>query len=106
MNWDLRDAIKEYKRCKRKKIPFDPDAYYEKFVSTWRSEHNYTKEIIDRVAKYGEKANLDGLYSETKDRWDRARLAQELERLGYDDWFINHWVFGYRKEYPNWREEN
>ena len=106
MSWDLRDAIKEYKRCKRKKIPFDPDAYYEKFVSTWRSEHNYTKEIIDRVAKYGEKANLDGLYSETKDRWDRARLAQELERLGYDDWFINHWVFGYRKEYPNWREEN
>ena len=104
MSWDLRDALKEYRRCKRKKIPFDPDAYYEKYIKTWR-EHNYSREIVDRVARDGEKANLDGLYSATKDKWDRTRLAQELQRLGYDDYFINQWVFGYRKEYPDWKSE-
>ena len=105
MEWELRDALKEYRRCKRKKIPFDPDAYYEKYIKTWR-EHNYSREIVDRVARDGEKADLDGLYSEVKDKWDRGRLAKELKRFGYDDYFINHWVFGYRKEYPNWEEED
>ena len=104
MGWELRDALREYNRCKRKKIPFDPDAYYEKYIKSWHREHNYTREIINRVAKFGKKANLDGLHSAVKDKWERTDLARELSRFGYDDYFINMWVFGYRKEYPNWKE--
>lgn len=104
MEWDLRDALAEYKKCKRKKIPFDPDAYYDKISSYW--SHSYTREIIDRVARDGLKANLDGLHSDFKDKYERSELARELKKLGHDTHFINEWVFGYRKEYPNWEKEN
>ena len=105
MEWNLRDAIKEYKKCKRKKIPFDPKAYLEKH--TWWTRHNYTEEIVNRVARDGLKANLDGLYSESRDKWMRIPLAQEMKRYGYDDHFIEEWVFGWRKkeDIPNWKEE-
>ena len=106
MEWDLQDTLKEYKRCKRNKVPFDPEAYLKKKV--WWKSHNYTKEIVSRVAKDGLKANIDGLYSETKDKWERIPLAQEMKRYGYDDFFIEEWVFGWRKkeDIPNWKEEN
>jgi len=104
MSWELRDALAEYKRCKRKKIPFDVEEYMIKRKNSWHSESNYTREIVNRVAKDGLKANLDGLYSIVKDKWDRVPLAKELKRLGHNDFFINTWVFGYRNEedYPDW----
>ena len=105
ISWHLRDALAEYKRCKRKKILFDPKAYLEKNV--WWTPANYDEEIVNRVAKDGLKANIDGLYSNTKDKWERIPLAQEMKRYGYDDLFIETWVFGWRdrKDIPNWKEE-
>ena len=106
MEWDLRDAIKEYKKCKRKKISFDPKAYLKEH--TWWTHHNYTEEIVNRVAQDGLKANLDGLYSKTKDKWERIPLAQEMKKYGYDDRFIEEWIFGWRKkeDIPDWRKED
>lgn len=104
IGWELRDALAEYKKCKRKKIPFDVDAYLEKRKGTWRM-HNYTEEVVRRVATNGLKANIDGLHSNFKDKYERARLAQEMQKYGYTDGEINMWVFGLRKEYPNWKEE-
>ena len=103
MGWELRDALAEYKKCKRKKIPFNPDAYLAN-APRW-CRHNYTEEIVRRVAKDGLKANLDGLHSDTKDKWDRASLARLMKQYGYDDNYINIWVFGWRKEYPDWNKE-
>lgn len=103
MGWVLRDALAEYKKCKRKKIPFDPDGYLVK--KPYWNRCNYTEEIVRRVAKDGLKANLDGLHSDTKDRWERAPLARLMKQYGYSDSYINQWVFGWRKDYPDWNNE-
>ena len=104
MEWHLKDALAEYKRCKRKKIPFDPKAFLDKI---WWTPSNYSEEIVNRVARDGLKANIDGLYSTAKDKWERIPLAQEMKRYGYNDFFIEEWVFGWRdkKDIPNWKEE-
>ena len=104
IGWHLRDALAEYKKCKRKKIPFDPQAYLK---NVWWTPANYDEEIVRRVAQDGLKANIEGLFSTTKDKWERIPLAQEMKRYGYDDHFIEEWVFGWRKkeEIPEWREE-
>lgn len=101
LTWVLENAKREYRRCKRKKIPFDADAWYEK--SVWNKESE-KKEIIDRVAKYGEKATIEGIHCLFYDKWDRVRLAQEMSRVGYSDFEISQWVYQGR-DY-NWRAED
>ncbi len=108
IGWDLRDALAEYKRCKRKKVAFDPDAYVAALKDkSWGYREN-TEEIARRVARDGLKANINGLFLRSKDKWSRAPLARELSRLGYDDFFIERWLFGMRdkKDIPDWRKED
>lgn len=104
IEWELRDMLREYKRCKRKKVPFDPQNYLK---NMWKHPANYTEELVNRVAKDGLKANIEGLYSISKDKWCRTELAREMKRYGYDDSYIENWVFGWRdkKDIPNWKEE-
>ena len=108
IGWDLRDALAEYKRCKRKKVAFDPDAYVATLKDKGWGYHENTEEIARRVARDGLKANIDGLFLKSKDKWSRALLARELSRLGYDDFFIERWLFGMRdkKDIPDWRKED
>ena len=108
ISWDLRDALAEYKRCKRKKVAFDPNSYVATLKDKGWGYHENTEEIARRVARDGLKANIDGLFLKSKDKWSRALLARELSRLGYDDFFIERWLFGMRdkKDIPDWRKED
>ena len=100
LKWNLKDALREYNKCKRKKIPFDPEQYINNY---WYAMDSYQKEIVYRVAKDGNKATTEGLHTPLHDYY-RRELAEELERLGYDDWFIRRWLFDDRDKNFNWRK--
>lgn len=80
LTWDLNNLIKEYKKCKRKKIPFEPD-------TRW-----YNTNLIQRVKEQGEKATIDGIHTRMHNRY-RKELAEEMERNGYEDIDIIKWVY-------------
>ena len=100
IGWILEDAKKEYRKCKRKKITFNPDDWINK--SHWTNAE-VKKEIVKRVVENGEKANINGIHLSSYDKWDRKRLAQEMSRVGYSDYEINHWVYQGRNY--NWKNE-
>jgi len=100
LTWVLEDAKKEYRRCKRKKIPFDIDACLAR-MSTFNAD--IKREVVKRVAEKGDKADIKGLHFPHYDKWDRAMLAQEMSRVGYNDFEISRWVYQGR-DY-NWRKE-
>ena len=102
LDWALEDALKAYNRCKRKKISFDPEEYIKSY---WGQMPDWEKELVYRVAKDGKKATTERLHTPIHDYF-RRRLAEELERLGYDDWFIRRWLFDDREKDFNWRKEN
>lgn len=101
LNWNLKDALKEYNKCKRKKILFIPEEYIK---NSWYEMSRYQEEMVYRVAKYGNKATTEGLHTPIHDYY-RKELAEELERLGYNDWFIRQWLFNDRDNDFNWRDK-
>lgn len=101
LGWILRDAQKEYRRCKRKKIAFDNVEWTAK--SFW-SDKSIVGEIAKRVAEKGDKADIEGMHFLSYDKWDRARLAQEMSRVGYSDFEISNWVYQGRDF--NWKTED
>ena len=107
LSWSLREALAEYKRCKRKKIPFDVQAYLDKIPKSFVRE--YDKEIAERVAKDGLKATTKGIFITSKDKWYRNPLARKMSEVGYDDNYINEFIYGWQrildKTIPNWKEE-
>jgi len=103
LTWMLEDAKKEYRRCKRKKIPFDIDTCLSR-MSTFNTDiTDIKREVVKRVAEKGEKADVEGLHLPYYDKWDRAMLAQEMSKVGYSDFEISRWVYQGR-DY-NWRKE-
>ena len=100
LGWILRDAKKEYRKCKRNKIPFDPDTWVDK--SHWMN-NEIKREIAKRVAENGEKADIEDIHIPSYDRWDRKRLAEEMSKFGYSDFEISRWVYQGRNY--NWKTE-
>ena len=82
LTWQLKEIIRDYKRCKRKKIPFDTSNLNE-----W-----YDRRIIERVQQDGEKATIKGLHRSLANHW-RKTLAEEMERNGYTDAEIINFVY-------------
>ena len=101
LNWNLKDTLREYNKCKRKKIPFIPEEYIK---NSWYGMSYYQEEIVYRVAKDGNKATTEELHTPIHDYY-RKELAEELERLGYNDWFIRQWLFEDRDNDFNWRDK-
>jgi len=82
LTWQLNDILREYRRCKRKKIPFDTSR-----LSDWND-----KRIIERVKEQGEKATIEGIHRPMHNHWRKA-LAEEMERNGYTDAEIINFVY-------------
>lgn len=72
--------LKEYRKCKRKKIEFNPE-------TTW-----YNEELINRVKEQGEKATIEGIHRSISNYF-RKTLAEEMEKNGYKDSDIIKWVY-------------
>lgn len=99
LNMYMDDVKKYYRKCKRLKQPFNKEEAIKKihWNDNWEVEE-YKLAIVDRVAKEGQKANIDGLFIPYKD-WERTRLYDTMVEYGYDENYAYNWCF---KEYsPN-----
>lgn len=74
----LKDILRYYNRAKRKKEPFNKDEVLSKVCWNKYNEYVY-KELIDRVDKYGKKANIDGIEL-SMSKYYREKLRKELEK--------------------------
>ena len=80
LSLQLEELLREYRKCKRKKIPFEP-------TCNW-----YNKDLINRVKQDGEKATIENLHTKMANYW-RKTLAEEMEKNGYEDIDIIKWVY-------------
>lgn len=56
LSYRIEDVLKYWRKCKRKKMPFTKEEFYK---DNWWTNEALMDEIIDRVAKYGDKAEFD-----------------------------------------------
>ena len=77
---ELEWLLKDYRRAKRNKTPFNPN-------SQW-----YNKALIKRVAELGEKATIEGIHRPMSNHY-RRDLAEEMEKNGYEDIDIIKWIY-------------
>lgn len=101
LGYVLEDAIRAYRRVKRKHEPFDVEKVTQEI---FYSDKDTVREVVKRVAESGEKANTRGIHFAYKDR-QRREFADYLISLGYSQAEAEDWCFGwqyrYRKELEN-----
>lgn len=86
----LRQVLKVYNRCKRKKVPFDKEmALKEASMSNYNNEA--IREIVDRVAINGKKASVDGIHLSIHEYY-RRELVDEMMKNG-----LNPADYGYER---------
>lgn len=96
MKWRLDTVKRIWRRCKRKKVPFDRAAA-EKALCTFREPlSNYKKEIIDRVENLGDKATIEDIHDEWHDRM-RKEWYELMVTNGWDEVTAYRWVFGWKR---------
>lgn len=92
----MNNVIKYYKKCKRKKVDFDKQEAIKLIVWPINDEpEDYQIEIVNRVAKYGDKATLDGLHDRIHERM-RDEWYQMMVDAGWDKNKAHIWVYGFR----------
>lgn len=102
LSYYLDEVIKYYKKCKRKKQPFDQEAALLK-ISHF-DEKDYLKEIVSRVAAKGEKATIEDIHIPFYDRM-RRELFIEMLRNGWSESKSYRWCFGLTR-WAKWIKEN
>lgn len=76
LEFRLKELLRIYNRCKRKKIKFDIDEAVEEIVWNGCNEEAY-KELAKRVAKSGKRATVDGIHLKMHERY-RQELVNEM----------------------------
>lgn len=75
--------LRYYRKCKRKKIPFDKDEALKILCGMTYEVDEHIK-LIDRVMEHGEKATVDGLSTIMVEHY-RKYLYEECLDAGYDE---------------------
>lgn len=89
LEFHLKEILRIYNRCKRKKIEFKvEDVLKELSIIT---NQDITRELIERVKKNGKKANIDGLHLSSSDYY-RKELVEEMKKNG-----LNPADYGYER---------
>lgn len=78
LEWRLKDLLRIYNRCKRKKIEFDIDDAVKEITWNGWNEEPY-KELANRVKEKGKKASVDGIHLRMHERY-RQELVEEMLR--------------------------
>lgn len=89
LSYRIEDVLKYWRKCKRKKMPFTKEEFYK---DNWWTNEALMDEIIDRVAKYGDKAEFDDIHLPIHEYY-RKRWFEELVRLGYTEREAYNWVY-------------
>lgn len=96
MKWRLDTVKRIWRRCKRKKIPFDRAAAEKELCLLNEPMSGYKKEIIDRVEKLGDKATVEDIHDEWHDRM-RKEWYELMVTNGWDEVTAYRWVFGWKR---------
>ena len=96
LDFYLERVKKAYRRCKRKHEEFNIEEVYSKEFCLF-GEQPELKPLVERVAKLGNKATYDGIYLRTAERY-RQEWREELLKYGYDEKWIENWIYKGRKE--------
>ena len=86
----IRDVLKYWRKCKRNKIPFTIEGC-KKELGFW---HNWEviEEIINRIIKFGDKAEFDDIHIPLWEYY-RRNWFKELVRVGYSEIEAYNWSF-------------
>lgn len=95
LGWYLRDAKKYWRKCKRKHQEFDESVAYDK-INIFGVERPYLREIIRRVAKYGNNAIVNDLHDTFHDRM-RNEWYQLMIEAGWPEEESYIWVYGWSR---------
>lgn len=82
LEWYLKNLLRIYNRCKRKKIPFNKEAAVHEICFDHHNEDIIT-ELANRVAQFGRKAKIDGLHTSYGDFY-RKNLVDEMIKYNID----------------------
>ena len=90
------ESIKRYYRsCRRKKEDFVCEKALFR-ISYGDTAEKCEKQLVDRVAKLGEKATIDGIHRESSDSL-RAKWYQLMLDNGWEEDTAYKWVYGWRR---------
>jgi hypothetical protein len=93
LQWRMDRAKAVYRRCKRKKIPFDREAAVKDIC--WIDEPKpFEVEIIDRVERDGNKATIEDIHDPMHDRM-RDMWYELMIDNGWDENKAYKWVYGW-----------
>lgn len=96
MEWRMELVKRIYRRCKRKKIPFDRAAAEKELCLFNEPMSGYKKEIIDRVENLGDKATIEDIHDEWHDKM-RKEWYELMVANGWDEVAAYRWVFGWKR---------
>ena len=94
MEWILKDAIKYYKKCKRKKIEYKEEEALKNIVWFNKKPTEWESKIVHRVAADGEKANIEGIHDSYHDYY-RKQLYEEMIENDYSKEEAFKWCYGW-----------
>lgn len=95
LQWLLKEAIKYYNKCKRSHISFNKEEALKKIC--FFTPQNFHKEIIERVAVKGTKADITDIHDDTHTYY-RNLLYEELIKAGYSNTVAYYWLW---HKYPD-----
>ena len=88
LDWEVRDILAYWEKCKRKKIPFDE----EEAMKNIAFSNAVTREIIERVQVLGDKTTTEGLHTSIHEYY-RHKWYEEMINDGYDKKEAFSWVY-------------
>lgn len=106
IGWEL-DSLKKYwRKCKRKKIPFDKNEALSRIV--WPTDDEpqpYEIELVNRVAELGEAATGENIHDSMHDRMRKEWYDLMIES-GWDEKRAYIWVYGWRRFLERNKDDN
>lgn len=99
LNFYLKQLLKYYNHCKRKKIEFDTENAVNKTCWTLWDKEGYI-ELANRIKEYGNKATIDGIHLKMQEIY-REELVEEMIRKGLNPCKYGYERFMKRKDIKN-----
>lgn len=94
MTWYLNYVKRIYRRCKRKKIPFELDYVLEEL--DWITDKDRIITLFNRVKEHPCSANVKGLH-DNMHQYYRERLYEDMVKTGYTEDQAREWVYNNNK---------
>lgn len=88
LGYKIETALKYWRKCKRNKVSFNKDECSTLF---WHID-NVEKEIINRVAEKGDKAEFEGIHLSMHEYY-RKKWFDEMVKAGYTEFEAYNWCF-------------